>query len=84
MTLDEARTYLGTMSITIGSIVGMGSIKDSATSFVIRQTPDVLTDSLGTDGLRIPGKIRQGQVMDIYISSTAPSPGDTARQIPKN
>ena len=84
MTLDEARTYISTMNISIGSIVAMGPIKDSASSFVIRQTPDVLTDSLGVDGMRIPGKIRQGQVMDIYISSTAPLAGDTARQIPKN
>jgi len=72
MTLDEARNYLSGISVSIGSIVPVGAIKDSATSFVIRQTPAVLSDSLGVDGLRIPNKIKQGQVMDVYISSTAP------------
>lgn len=72
MTLDEARNYLFSLSINIGSIIAMGSIKDSASSFVIRQMPDVLTDSIGLDGLRVPNKMRQGQVMDLYIGSTAP------------
>lgn len=77
MTLEEARNYLSTLSINIGSIVAMGPIKDSAGSFVVRQMPDVLTDSIGTDGLRIPNKMRQGQVIDLYIGTTAP-PKDTA------
>lgn len=72
MTLDEARNYLSTISINIGSVMAIGPIKDSAASFVVRQTPDRLTDSIGPSGLRIPNKIKQGQVVDIYISSTAP------------
>lgn len=83
MTLEEARNYLTTLSINIGSIVAMGPIKDSASAFVIRQMPDVLTDSIGVDGLRIPNKMRQGQVMDLYIGSTAPSV-DTVSNAPKN
>ena len=83
MTLEEARTYLTTMNISVGSIVAMTTIKDSASSFVVRQTPDILTDSIGASGFRVPNKIRQGQVMDIYISSTAPS-RDSVIQTPKN
>jgi beta-lactam-binding protein with PASTA domain len=30
MTLNEARTYLSTMGISIGSVAGMEEIKDSA------------------------------------------------------
>lgn len=72
MTLDEARTYLSSMSVSIGSIVAMGLIRDSANSFVVRQTPEPLTDSLGSTGTRVRNRIRPGQMMDIYISNTPP------------
>ena len=83
MTLDEARTYLSTMGITIGSVMAMGAIKDSASSFVVRQMPEILTDSIGAEGLRVPNKIKQGQMIDIYISGIAP-PRDSVMQSPKN
>lgn len=83
MTLDEARNYLSTISVSIGSIVSIGAIKDSATSFIIRQSPEMLTDSIGPSGLRVPNKIKQGQVMDVYISGTAPVK-DSLSTIPKN
>lgn len=72
MTLAEARAYLSPLGINIGSVVAMGTITDSASSFVIRQNPPPLTDSLGAAGTRVPNKIRQGQVMDIYIGNTPP------------
>ncbi len=81
MTLDEARNYLSTISVSIGSVMAIGPIKDSATSFVVRQSPERLTDSIGVSGLRVPNKIRQGQVVDIYISSTAPVISDTTGAI---
>lgn len=83
MTLDEVRSYLSTVSVNIGSIVAMGTIKDSATAFVVRQSPDYLSETLDPSGNRMPNKIRQGQVMDIYISSVAPI-RDTGRVIPPN
>jgi eukaryotic-like serine/threonine-protein kinase len=82
MTLDEARTYLSTMSVSIGSVLALGPIKDSASAFVVRQIPEVLTDSIGASGLRVQAKIRQGQTIDIYISSTAPQKDSLAA--PKN
>ncbi len=74
MTLDQARTYLATMSINIGSIVPVGAIRDSAAAFVVRQSPEALTDSIGASGYKVPNRIRQGQLMDVYISSVAPGP----------
>ncbi len=74
MTLNEARTYLSTMHILLGSVVALDNITDSSGAFVVRQVPDVLTDSIGASGLRVPGRIKQGQTLDIYISSTAPPP----------
>jgi beta-lactam-binding protein with PASTA domain len=72
MTLNEARTYLTTMGINIGTVAGIEEIRDSANSFVVRQMPEVLTDSIGASGLRVPNKIKQGQLIDLYIGNTAP------------
>ena len=84
MTLEQARAYLTTLNINIGSIAAMNAITDSAGSFVIRQMPDMLTDSIGIDGLRVLNKIRTGQLIDIYISAVAPVAGDTTTHSPKN
>lgn len=78
MTLADARNYLSGMGVNLGSIVAMVAIRDSAASFVVRQTPASLSDSLGVNGYKIPNKIRQGQVMDIYISNIAPLKDSTA------
>lgn len=72
MTLGEAKAYLSPLGINIGSVVALGAITDSAGSFVIRQNPEPLTDSIGVSGTRVPRKIRQGQVMDIYIGNAPP------------
>lgn len=84
MTLQEARTYLATVSVNIGSIVATDPIKDSAAAFVVKQSPAVLSDALGPTGQKLPNKIKQGQVMDIYISSVAPVRDSTAVQPPVN
>ncbi|NKQ99565.1 PASTA domain-containing protein, partial len=58
MTLQEARTYLSTVNINIGSVVAMDAIRDSSTSFVVRQSPATLSDVLGPTGAKVPNKIR--------------------------
>ncbi len=78
MTLQEARNYLSTVSINVGSVVVMGPIKDSASSFVVKQTPAPLSENVGPTGQPLPNKIKQGQVMDLYISSVAPVRDTTA------
>lgn len=72
MTLSEARSYLSSLSINVGAIVAVGNIRDSASAFVVRQSPDYLSELLDDAGNRMPNKIRQGQVMDMYISSVGP------------
>lgn len=84
MTLLEARTYLATVNVNIGSIVATDAVKDSAAAFIVKQSPTVLSDVLGPTGQKVPNKIRQGQVMDIYISSIAPVRDSTAAQTPVN
>ncbi len=71
-TLDEARSFLSTISVNIGSIIAIGPIKDSATAFVIRQSPELFSGALGPAGEKLPNKIKQGQIMDLYISETPP------------
>jgi eukaryotic-like serine/threonine-protein kinase len=80
MTLSEARSYLSSMSINVGAVVAVGSVRDSATAFVVRQSPEYLSEMLDDAGNRTPNKIRQGQLIDIYISNVAPIK-DTGRVI---
>ena len=80
MTLNEARTLLGTMNLSVGSIVCVGPIKDSASSFVVRQLPDVFGEGIDSTGNRLVNKMRQGQVIDIYIGPTPP----VRDSLPKN
>jgi beta-lactam-binding protein with PASTA domain len=82
MTLSEARSYLSTMNINIGSIVAMGAIKDSSAAFVVRQSPEYLSIQLDPSGNRVPNKIREGQVMDLFISSNAPARADSTDNKP--
>ncbi len=82
MTFAEAKNYLSGINVNIGSIVAEGPIKDSASAFVVNQSPVSLSDSLAFNGARLPNKIRQGQLMDIYISSVAPFRDSTG--IPTN
>jgi beta-lactam-binding protein with PASTA domain len=82
MTLPEARNYLTGMNLSMGSIIALSTIADSAAAFVVRQSPETLTDSIGAAGLRVPNKMRQGQMIDVYISPTAPV--KDSLQSPKN
>lgn len=70
--LADARAFLATISVNIGSIIAIGPISDSAAAYVVKQNPDLYSGSLGPAGERLPNKIRQGQMMDLYISETAP------------
>ncbi len=83
MTLAEARVYLAGINVNIGAVIPIGPIRDSSTAFIQRQTPSSLSDSLSATGARIPNKIRLGQVMDVYIGSTAPVKNDSTG-IPSN
>lgn len=83
MTLVEARVFLAGINVNMGAVIPIGPIKDSATAYIQRQTPASLSDSLSATGSRIPNKIRLGQVMDVYIGSTAPVKTDSTG-VPSN
>ncbi len=71
-TLNEARAYLASISINIGSVIAVGAIQDSGAAFIIKQNPDLFSEAISPTGAKLPNKIRQGQMIDLYISETPP------------
>ncbi len=73
LTFVDAKNLLALQHINMGSVLSLETIKDSATSFVFRQTPGYLSSKLDSlTGLPLPNKIRQGQLVDLYLSNTPP------------
>ncbi len=79
-TLNDVRGLLSSMSVNIGSIIAVGTIKDSSAAFIIKQSPDLFSGAIGPNGEKLPNKIRQGQMIDLYISDEAPVK-DTTKSI---
>jgi beta-lactam-binding protein with PASTA domain len=79
-TLNDVRSFLSSISVNIGSIIAVGNIKDSGAAFVVKQNPDLFSGAIGPNGEKLPNKIRQGQMMDLYISDEAPT-RDTTKSI---
>lgn len=73
LTYQEALNQLLLQGINIGSVLSLETINDSAASFIFRQTPGYLSTRLDSlTGMPIPNKIRQGQLVDLYLSNTPP------------
>ena len=73
LTYPEAMNQLLLQRIGVGSVLSLETIKDSATSYVFRQTPSYLSTKLDSlTGMQLPNKIRQGQLVDLYLSNTPP------------
>ena len=73
LTYTEALNQLSLQRINVGSVLSLETINDSATSFVFRQTPGYLSTKLDSlTGMPVPNKIRQGQLVDLYLSNTPP------------
>ena len=79
-TLNDVRILLSSFSINIGSIIVVGNIKDSGSAFIIKQSPDLFSGAIGLNGEKLTNKIRQGQMIDLFISEEAPIK-DTTRSI---
>ena len=70
LTLSQAKSMLGSMGLSTGSLVIMGSVSDSLNAFVVKQAPEPTSEIV--PGEKTFNKIRAGSTMDIYISNTAP------------
>jgi len=70
MTVSEARLYLSNKNISISTVIQLDPISDTANAFVNKQSP--LPYSVLSPGQVVANKIRPGQLIDIWISTTAP------------
>ena len=70
LTLSQAKSLLSSMGISTGSLVVVGSVSDSLNAFVVKQSPEAVTEVI--PGEKAPNRIRAGATMDIYISTEAP------------
>jgi beta-lactam-binding protein with PASTA domain len=79
LTLNEAKSWLSSISLNLGSVISVGPITDSGAAYIVRQSPELFTEAV--PGQRVNNKIRSGQLLDVYISAVAP-PKDTTQQVP--
>jgi len=77
LTFEAGKMMLQTMNINLGAVVAVTPISDSAAAFIIRQSPAALSDSLDMSGFKLPNKMKPGQLMDLFISNTAPVANDS-------
>lgn len=80
LTVAQAKQYISGDNIGIGVILTDGEVSDTANAFIVRQNPEAKT-TLPT-GEIVDNRIRPGQLMDIWISTTPPPPKDTTQQAP--
>jgi len=76
ITLGEAKTVLEAQGITLAAIIPTGSITDTAKAFIYKQNPPARND----DGQI--NVIQPGQIMDVWISATAPQPDSSSVNTP--
>jgi len=69
MTVAQARDYLNSSNIELGSIIPGGQVTDLENAYIVKQNPQPYTEIAGET---VSNKIRPGQIMDIWISSTPP------------
>lgn len=74
LTFEEARVLLDAQGILIGALVVSENVKDTASAFVYKQSPPVKNE----EGK--PVRIRQGQLMDLYLGLEKPQV-DSALQL---
>lgn len=83
LTYTDALSLLGTMNISVGvPILLDNQIKDTAHAFVARQEPPVFTEL--APGQKVKNKIRQGQIVDLWLSVTKPIKDTTSQTILDN
>jgi beta-lactam-binding protein with PASTA domain len=79
LSFEAAKLMLQTLNLNLGAVVALNPITDSAASFVVKQYPPALSDSLDINGFQVVSIIKSGQLIDLYISSTPPNPADTSK-----
>lgn len=76
MTLSDARSYLQSLNISLGSIVPDPGISQPEEAYVYKQNPTEKGED--ADGNERNNKIHPGQVIDVWLSTTQPVTDTTA------
>src|SRR6478735_10262329 len=66
LTLSQARDYIAGDNINIGVVLLEGAVTDTANAYIVRQSPEPLTQL--PSGEKVSNHIRSGQFMDVWIS----------------
>lgn len=66
LTYQEARTALEGSGLIVGAVVPDANVRDTTDAYVYRQSPDPLDEE------RKPNRIRQGQIIDIWLGAQKP------------
>ena len=70
MAYTQAKQYVESMNLSIGAVIPNADVKDTASAFVYKQSPEHFTIT-GTSTTTI-NRIRPGQLIDIYLSLQPP------------
>lgn len=76
LSYNEATSMLNGTGINFGAKVMDSDVKDTATAYIYRQSPDHLTVD------RRPNRIRSGQMIDIWLGTQKPVRDTTLRPAP--
>ena len=80
LTVSQAREYLSGDNIGVGVIIASGPVADTSSAYIIKQNPPPVSEL--TSGETVHNRIRPGQFMDIWISTTPPVRDTTTIQAP--
>jgi len=75
LTFSQAKTLLAKMNVSVSIPIAEGGVADTANAYVIKQKPEVYAEPV--PGQKVVNKIRAGQIVDLWISETAPEKTDT-------
>jgi beta-lactam-binding protein with PASTA domain len=78
LTVSQAREYLSGDNVGVGVIITTGIVADTANAYIVKQNPAPTTQL--PSGETVHNRIRPGQLMDIWISTTPPIRDTTAVQ----
>jgi beta-lactam-binding protein with PASTA domain len=71
LTYLQAKARLDSMGITIGAVVAERDVRDSAESYIWKQTPPQMSDD------NLPNRIKPGETIDIWLKAQRPVRGDS-------
>lgn len=70
MTYEEGKNYILSNKLNVGSIIALDDVGDTINAFIVKTNPARFAET--TPGNKTINKMRIGQLLDLYLSKTAP------------